>query len=150
MQGGTWWQRSIAPSAAARHLPRSAIATRGRKTKGCVGNVSPSRAGDGKAPGLQPVEHAVFAPIGVDLVRDGEVNDVPALAEALTALFKSSGLGRRVRIGIANQRIMMRRIELPPLEDAGEIRQAVMFQAQDVELGSKSTLTIALQPVQIY
>jgi type IV pilus assembly protein PilM len=36
-----------------------------------------------------------------------------------------------VRIGIANQRIMMRRIELPPLTDATEIRQAVLFQAQD-------------------
>jgi type IV pilus assembly protein PilM len=77
------------------------------------------------------VERAAFAPIGLDVVRDGEVNDVPALVEALSDLFKSSKLERRVRIGIANQRIMMRRIELPPLTDAGEIDQAVRFQAQD-------------------
>jgi len=77
------------------------------------------------------VERAAFAPIGMDVVRDGEVNDVPALVDALSDLFKSGKLERRVRIGIANQRIMMRRIELPPLTDANEIRQAVLFQAQD-------------------
>ena len=77
------------------------------------------------------VEHAAFAPLGLDVVRDGEANDVPALADALSELFKSSKLERRVRIGIANQRIMMRRLELPPLTDATEIQQAVLFQAQD-------------------
>jgi len=77
------------------------------------------------------VERAAYAPIAIDVVRDGEVNEIPALAEALTELFKSGGLERRVRIGIANQRIMMRRIELPPLTDATEIAQAVQFQAQD-------------------
>jgi type IV pilus assembly protein PilM len=77
------------------------------------------------------VERAAFAPIGIDVVRDGEVNDVPALVEALAELFRSSKLDRRVRIGIANQRIMMRRLELPPLTDPGEIEQAVRFQAQD-------------------
>lgn len=77
------------------------------------------------------VERAAFQPIGMDVVRDGEVNDVPALVEGLSELFRSSKLDRRVRIGIANQRIMMRRIELPPLTDPSEIQQAVLFQAQD-------------------
>jgi type IV pilus assembly protein PilM len=77
------------------------------------------------------VERAAFAPLGLDVVRDGEANDVPALADALSDLFKASKLERRVRIGIANQRIMMRRLELPPLTDAAEIHQAVLFQAQD-------------------
>jgi type IV pilus assembly protein PilM len=77
------------------------------------------------------VERAAFAPLGLDVVRDGEANDVPALADALSDLFKASKLERRVRIGIANQRIMMRRLELPPLTDAAEIQQAVLFQAQD-------------------
>ncbi len=77
------------------------------------------------------VDRAAYAPIGIDVVRDGEVNDVPALVEALSELFRSSKLDRRVRIGIANQRIMMRRLELPPLTDETEIQQAVLFQAQD-------------------
>lgn len=80
--------------------------------------------------GIQ-VERAAFLPIGMDVVRDGEVADIPALVTVLAELFKESRLDRRVRIGIANQRIIMRRIELPPLTDAAEIRQAVQFQAQD-------------------
>jgi type IV pilus assembly protein PilM len=81
--------------------------------------------------GRLEVEQAAYLPIGLDVVRDGEVTDVAALAEALGQLFETSRLDRRVRIGIANQRIMMRRIELPPLTDADEIEQAVRFQAQD-------------------
>jgi type IV pilus assembly protein PilM len=81
--------------------------------------------------GRLEVEQAAYMPIGLDVVRDGEVTDVAALAESLGRLFETSRLDRRVRIGIANQRIMMRRIELPPLTDANEIDQAVQFQAQD-------------------
>ncbi len=77
------------------------------------------------------VERAAFLPIGMDVVRDGEVADIPALVTVLAELFKASHLDRRVRIGIANQRIIMRRIELPPLTDPSEIQQAVRFQAQD-------------------
>jgi len=77
------------------------------------------------------VEHAAFLPIDTDIVRDGEVNDVPSLVTGLAELFKGSHLDRRVRIGIANQRILMRRIELPPLTNSVEIEQAVHFQAQD-------------------
>jgi type IV pilus assembly protein PilM len=81
--------------------------------------------------GTLVVDNAAYAQVDPDVVRDGEVNDTAALVEALTEMFKSSKLERRVRIGIANQRIMMRRIELPPLTDPTEIRQAVRFQAQD-------------------
>jgi type IV pilus assembly protein PilM len=77
------------------------------------------------------VERAAFTTLPLDVFRDGEANDVPALVDALSDLFKSSKLDRRVRIGIANQRIMMRRMELPPLTNAAEIQQAVFFQAQD-------------------
>jgi type IV pilus assembly protein PilM len=77
------------------------------------------------------VERAGYVALAPDTVRDGEVNNVDVLGEALAELFKSSDLDRHVRIGIANQRIMMRRIELPPLTDANEIDLAVRFQAQD-------------------
>ncbi len=81
--------------------------------------------------GALQVERAAFLPIGMDVVRDGEVADIPALVTVLAELFKESRLDRRVRIGIANQRIIMRRIELPPLTDPSEIQQAVRFQAQN-------------------
>ncbi|MGA2471077.1 MAG: pilus assembly protein PilM [Solirubrobacteraceae bacterium] len=77
------------------------------------------------------VERAAYTPLALDVVRDGEVNNIPALGRALAELFHTSRLERRVRIGIANQRIVMRRISLPPLVDAKEIDLAVRFQAQD-------------------
>ena len=77
------------------------------------------------------VERAVGTPIAPNLVRDGEVTDVDALSAALAELFDGSGLDRRVRIGIANQRIVMRQIELPPITDPKELDSAVHFQAQD-------------------
>jgi len=77
------------------------------------------------------VEKAVGTPIPPNLVRDGEVTDLDALATAISELFSGSGLDRRVRIGIANQRIVMRQIELPPILDPKELDSAVRFQAQD-------------------
>jgi type IV pilus assembly protein PilM len=77
------------------------------------------------------VDRAVGTPIPPNLVRDGEVSDVDELASALRELFDGSGLDRRVRIGIANQRIVMRQIELPPIPDQKELDAAVRFQAQD-------------------
>ena len=77
------------------------------------------------------VDRAVGTPIAPNLVRDGEVTDVDGLSSALADLFDGSGLDRRVRIGIANQRIVMRQIELPPILDPKELENAVRFQAQD-------------------
>ncbi len=64
-------------------------------------------------------------------MHDGEVVDVEALAETLKKLFSEHKLSKRVRLGVANQRIVMRAIDLPPLTDAKEIASAVAFQAQD-------------------
>src|SRR5437879_6229135 len=76
-------------------------------------------------------ERAAALPLGPDVVRDGEVSDVDALSEVLRELFDSSGLSKRVRVGIANQRTVLRTLELPPLTDQKELSTAVMFQAQD-------------------
>lgn len=77
------------------------------------------------------VEQAAGLQLGPGVVRDGEVADPEALAEALRRLFREHKLGRRVRIGVASQRIVVRTIELPPLEDEKEIAAAVRFHAQD-------------------
>ena len=77
------------------------------------------------------VERAAAAPLAPGVVRDGEVVDVETLAAVLRNLFAEHKLGRRVRIGVANQRIVMRTVDLPPLEDPKEIASAVRFQAQE-------------------
>jgi type IV pilus assembly protein PilM len=78
------------------------------------------------------VERAAFAPLESGIIRDGEVADVDGLADALRTLYRENkGLDKRVRVGLANQKIVVRVIDLPYLEDAKELEAAVRFQAQD-------------------
>lgn len=81
--------------------------------------------------GRVAVQRAAVASLAPGLVRDGEVVDVAALSSALKEFFAAHKLPRRVRLGVANQRIVVRTIELPPLEDPRELDAAVRFQAQD-------------------
>jgi type IV pilus assembly protein PilM len=81
--------------------------------------------------GLLAVERAASAQLPTGVVRDGEVVDVDTLAAALRDLFSQNRLSKRVRLGVANQRIVMRTLGLPPLQGAKEIASAVRFQAQD-------------------
>jgi type IV pilus assembly protein PilM len=76
-------------------------------------------------------ERAAALPLGSDTVREGEVVDQDALSEALRELFGENKLGKRVRVGIANQRTVMRTLELPPVTDRKELAAVVRFQAQD-------------------
>ncbi len=77
------------------------------------------------------VTQTASMPLAPNVVRDGEVADVETLAEALKALFRENKLDRRVRIGVANQRIVVRTLDLPPVENAKELDAVVRFQAQD-------------------
>ncbi len=77
------------------------------------------------------VKHAAAAPLPADIVREGEVLDEGVLSETLREVFKDGGLSRRVRLGVANQRTVLRTLELPPVTDRKEIEAAVRFQAQD-------------------
>lgn len=63
--------------------------------------------------------------------RDGEVADQEALSEGLKQLFSESNLSKRVRLGIANQRVVVRTLRLPAIEDPKELDAAIRFQAQD-------------------
>src|SRR5262249_7957008 len=81
--------------------------------------------------GIVVAEHAVVRSLPADAVREGEVIDRAALTETLRELFESSGLRKRVRVGVANQRTVMRTLELPPMDDEKSLAQAVNFQAQD-------------------
>ncbi len=76
-------------------------------------------------------ERAAALPLAADTVRDGEVADEDALSDVLRELFKDSGMSKRVRIGVANQRTVLRTLELPALSDEKELAAAVRFQAQD-------------------
>ena len=77
------------------------------------------------------VKRAAGAPLDLGVMREGEVIDVDALADVLRDLFHESHMGTAVRLGLANQRTVLRTLELPPLEDAKELAAAVRFQAED-------------------
>ncbi|HEY4811074.1 MAG TPA: pilus assembly protein PilM [Solirubrobacteraceae bacterium] len=76
-------------------------------------------------------ERAAALALPADSVRDGEVMDEDAVSEVLRELFESSGLSKQVRVGVANQRTVLRTLELPPVTDQKELAAAVNFQAQD-------------------
>jgi type IV pilus assembly protein PilM len=66
------------------------------------------------------------------IVLGGEVRDVVALANELKAFFRKHKLPRRaVRVGIANNRIGVRTIEVSGIEDAKQLANAVRFRAQE-------------------
>lgn len=68
-------------------------------------------------------------PSGV--VREGEVVDSEGLVEALKEMFGANGLSKTVRLGIANQRVVVRKVRIPAMERGKELENAVQFQAQD-------------------
>jgi type IV pilus assembly protein PilM len=77
------------------------------------------------------VERAAGVPLPGDAMREGEVLDGGTLTEALRELFGKAHLDKRVRVGVANQRTVLRMLELPPLTDRKELDAAVRFQAAD-------------------
>jgi type IV pilus assembly protein PilM len=63
--------------------------------------------------------------------HEGEVLDPERLASALKAFFAKHKLSKRVRLGIGNQRLVVRMMRLPAIEDSKEMEAAVRFQAQE-------------------
>jgi len=84
-----------------------------------------------RANGSRAVTRTAIAPLDPGVVNEGEVLDPDALSQALRDLFSRNKLGKAVRIGIANQRVVVRMLELPLIEDDDEIDTAVRFRAQD-------------------
>jgi type IV pilus assembly protein PilM len=73
------------------------------------------------------------SPLPRGVIAGGQVRDVPALAGALKDFFKQHKLPRRaVRIGVANNRIGVRTIELQGIDDPKQLANAVRFRAQEV------------------
>jgi type IV pilus assembly protein PilM len=72
-----------------------------------------------------------IAPLPAGAFEDGEVTNPAAITEALEQLFSQHHLSRRVRLGIANQRVVVRTLRLPAIEDPKELDTAVRFQAQE-------------------
>jgi type IV pilus assembly protein PilM len=81
--------------------------------------------------GAVHVSAAAVEPLPAGAFHEGEVADADGLAEALKSLFSKHKLSKQVRLGIGNQRVVVRTLRLPAIEDHKEMEAAVRFQAQE-------------------
>lgn len=81
--------------------------------------------------GSVQVSAAAIEPLPAGVFHEGEVADADGLAEALKSLFGKHKLSKSVRLGIGNQRVVVRTLRLPAIEDPKEMEAAVRFQAQE-------------------
>lgn len=81
--------------------------------------------------GTIQITKAGIRPLQPEAFRDGEVAEPDAVAAALRALFDEQDLSRQVRLGIANQRLVVRTLRLPAIENPAELDAAVRFSAQE-------------------
>src|SRR4051794_29510932 len=74
---------------------------------------------------------AATTSLGPGLFHEGEVVDVDALADRLRSFFREHDLPKKVRLGVASQKMAVRVMELPAIEDEQELDAAIRFQAQE-------------------
>jgi len=77
------------------------------------------------------VSAAAIESLPAGVFHEGEVADADGLADALKSLFSNNKLSKHVRLGIGNQRVIVRTLRLPAIEDPKEMDAAVRFQAQE-------------------
>jgi type IV pilus assembly protein PilM len=70
-------------------------------------------------------------PLPPDAFHEGEIVDADAVAASLKDLWAQHKLSKRVRVGIGNQRVVVRTLRLPAIESPDEMEAAVRFQAQE-------------------
>jgi type IV pilus assembly protein PilM len=108
--------------------------TRKKKLSAVVGldiEAGSVAAAEVKQNGDGPVSAAAIEPLAAGVFHEGEVVDADALAEALKTLFAKNKLSKHVRLGIGNQRVIVRTLRLPAIEDPKEMEAAVRYQAQE-------------------
>lgn len=71
-------------------------------------------------------------PLDAGIVSNGELREPELLADALKEFFKQNKLPKRgVRLGIATNRIGVRTLEIPGIQDAKQLANAIKFRAQE-------------------
>jgi type IV pilus assembly protein PilM len=71
------------------------------------------------------------APLPAGVLVDGEVADPAALTAALKEFVSANKLPRRVQLGVSNQQIVVRVLDLPRIDDDSERDAAMRFQAAE-------------------
>ncbi|MBS1886849.1 MAG: pilus assembly protein PilM [Actinobacteria bacterium] len=81
--------------------------------------------------GIDSVAASAVRPLPPAVFHEGEVVDQHGLSAALKEAFGEVATSRRVRVGIANQRVVVRTLRLPVIADPKQMEAAIRFQAQE-------------------
>lgn len=81
--------------------------------------------------GAVELKASAIAALDPGAFHEGEVLDADRLSTALKSLFAEHKLSKQIRLGIGNQRVVVRTIRLPAIEDPKEMEAAVRFRAQE-------------------
>ncbi|MFP4311943.1 MAG: type IV pilus assembly protein PilM [Nitriliruptoraceae bacterium] len=69
--------------------------------------------------------------LALDIAREGEILDPSAVAEALRELLSTAKVsGKKVWLGVSNQRVVVRQIELPAMPEK-DLRASLRYQVQE-------------------
>lgn len=77
------------------------------------------------------IARTAIATLPPGVITEGEVTDAETLSSALRSFFSKNKLGKSVRLGVANQRVVVRTLRLPLIEKGDELETAIRFQAQE-------------------
>jgi type IV pilus assembly protein PilM len=105
-----------------------------RKTEGVVGvdiEAGSVAAAELRTNGSVELVGAAVEPLPPGSFHEGEVVDPDGVAAVLKSLFGQHKLSKRVRLGVGNQRVVVRTVRLPAIEDPKEMEAAIRFQAQE-------------------
>ena len=81
--------------------------------------------------GTAQLAAAAVHPLEGGAFHDGEVIDADRLVDGLKSMYSAHKLSKQVRLGVGNQRVVVRTFRLPAIEDPKEMDAAVRFQAQE-------------------
>ena len=96
-----------------------------------IGGTAVRAAAVDSAKGGRILRRFAEMPLPAGTVASGEIVDEGAVAEAVTALWKRNKLpNKRVVLGTANNRLVVRRVDVPQMED-DELAESLPFQVQD-------------------
>jgi len=77
------------------------------------------------------IQTAVSAKLPEGVMLDGEVVDSEALGDVLKETFRAGAFPKEGCLGVANQQIVVRQLELPRIEEEKNLEAAVRFQAAE-------------------
>jgi type IV pilus assembly protein PilM len=109
----------------------SGLSTRKKKTSSVGLDITSESIAATEVQDGGSVGRTAIVPLQPGVVKEGDLVNREVLSDALKDLFARHKLSKTVRVGVANQRVVVRSLQLPLIEDESELESAVRFRAQE-------------------